>query len=1220
MEFEIKNVKCVTKKAGVSLVTVLLFMLVATIAATATYKWITSEGRSSATRMMEREAYQSSIAGIENARAWMTFHANETGALIRQYIYDLSTEGTDPANVNPKTTRTPINLDKHIRSFAQENSQNHHVWLVGVNTTPPTYKVKILSEGLSRDGRARHTEVAIFNVNGLYQVEKPKKTVAVESDLKFDYAYFGGSYLGAGNVTLSSAVVNGDWHGNPQTVTGNFVVTGNATLSGNSVTLGPLSCIGGNFYPQNNGATGKDFYIGGNAVGNITTTDEGNVYFDGDYANAEGGSVDFTGSVTLNGRLVPYPTLNFKIHGNLCTTNDGIVVSKAGSDANDKPFVVDGNVWMPGIQNVAYGNAVVTKQGCVCDISSPAWSDPPSIVQQNVSCDGEEKSYWNDGTYGNDSYKTIPTGCASIEKTIEMGDNHDFYQKILLGGAGKDVYIRSARKSADYSALAKNYSEEGKRNCSLDSRFKVIASNNWERDNNKGPFYKKMNVEGPYVCGTLYPPSTDGVHEYMTEGAGDNVVNHWTYYTDTWQSWTTATDAEVFPSHGSSSDKYYIFDNSVTQTNFVKFEQRTLNDWREIKSGATQQSDGKYHIPMWQSDNDKFDLYFNNSYPKVGAYKTGNQYFYDVTTDENNYYNYSNSKITGSPYCMNSSGDESKYRPSCGVTPWFKSNGKVYTKKDTWPIKPDFKCAEDVKENCKKIWGTKQASKKCGADYFVPDQIVTGFSKFKSFAQNECAKDIKYYGGETNDDKGKFVTDLNTCWRTLHNDPDKQKTALYNDFLVVEVCVHDQQKDACGGTRDVNPTGKLKGNFIIIINGGDKLGTNFMDIEDDDTHVFYYLKDGIGKIADATRRNTFIYSEGEIADGLQFNLTGTIYTAASTCAGLGSLQSSSITSDPTLNNLLANAGIICNNDGSACGGNMSSGTGSGTGATTTTYGTAGKDSYFISMAPQLGVTLESQYETSEAVPTVSSEDDELKKSFIVLPRIIYLTRDADGKLSDYYNIVPLNGANVTKNSATVSCSPSLNLPPSNLVTGDSKLDDGLYTCNATATGYSKVPFYVWVQGTQSSSPPVNFLEPAKTLDPGEPYEVKINLPPHATGISVKVNVSGNTEWITSSASTSAPEGSTYTFEFGADATGHSTPTIFTVTPPANTTNGVLVFSLLTPEPGAGYYLGNPWSTSLNIATTTTLTNTFDVTSTDIGTWCTAHASVCPGADVRSSWP
>ena len=44
-------------KSGVSLVTVLLFMLVATIAATATYKWLTSEGRSSASRMRQNELF-----------------------------------------------------------------------------------------------------------------------------------------------------------------------------------------------------------------------------------------------------------------------------------------------------------------------------------------------------------------------------------------------------------------------------------------------------------------------------------------------------------------------------------------------------------------------------------------------------------------------------------------------------------------------------------------------------------------------------------------------------------------------------------------------------------------------------------------------------------------------------------------------------------------------------------------------------------------------------------------------------------------------------------------------------------------------------------------------------------------------------------------------------------------------------------------------------------
>ena len=85
MKCTMRNLKCEMRKSGVSLITVLLFMLVATIAATATYKWITSEGRSSAARMMEREAYQSAVAGIESARSWMTYHANETGALIKQY-------------------------------------------------------------------------------------------------------------------------------------------------------------------------------------------------------------------------------------------------------------------------------------------------------------------------------------------------------------------------------------------------------------------------------------------------------------------------------------------------------------------------------------------------------------------------------------------------------------------------------------------------------------------------------------------------------------------------------------------------------------------------------------------------------------------------------------------------------------------------------------------------------------------------------------------------------------------------------------------------------------------------------------------------------------------------------------------------------------------------------------------------------------------------------
>lgn len=73
-------------KKGVSLVAVLLFMMIATIAATATYKWLSSSGLSSASRLYKNEAQQAAYAGIASARAWMTYHGNETGAAIRQYL------------------------------------------------------------------------------------------------------------------------------------------------------------------------------------------------------------------------------------------------------------------------------------------------------------------------------------------------------------------------------------------------------------------------------------------------------------------------------------------------------------------------------------------------------------------------------------------------------------------------------------------------------------------------------------------------------------------------------------------------------------------------------------------------------------------------------------------------------------------------------------------------------------------------------------------------------------------------------------------------------------------------------------------------------------------------------------------------------------------------------------------------------------------------------
>ena len=106
-------------KKGVSLITVLLFMLVATIAATATFKWLTSENRSSASRMEIQESRQSALAGIQATRAWMTNNANDVGALVRQYVLG---------------GKQPILLNNRVVAH-MNNRQDFNVWLTGISET-----------------------------------------------------------------------------------------------------------------------------------------------------------------------------------------------------------------------------------------------------------------------------------------------------------------------------------------------------------------------------------------------------------------------------------------------------------------------------------------------------------------------------------------------------------------------------------------------------------------------------------------------------------------------------------------------------------------------------------------------------------------------------------------------------------------------------------------------------------------------------------------------------------------------------------------------------------------------------------------------------------------------------------------------------------------------------------------------------------------------------
>ncbi|MBR2210905.1 MAG: hypothetical protein IJ896_05465 [Fibrobacter sp.] len=297
------------KKAGVSLVTVLLFMLVATIAATATYKWITSEGHSSASRMLEREAYQSSVAGVESAISWMTYHANDVGALIHQY----KTNGN-----------SAVSLDNRLAPLVRAG-QNFHVWLTGVSTEKSTYKLKLVSEGIARDGGASHREVAIVNVDGLYRVKIPSTSTTIN----FNKAFQGDLGNLTNSPTFQSAIVNGNFSGNQPTVTEHMIVTGNVTLAGPA---GGAS-----------GLAGADLYVRGNVSfnGNNSIGSGNNVAYVGGTFSCSGGQ----GSIYIGGDLY--------VHGNI---------------ANDCGIYTEGNLTANGQLDRNGNKEAVDKDGVTCTV------------------------------------------------------------------------------------------------------------------------------------------------------------------------------------------------------------------------------------------------------------------------------------------------------------------------------------------------------------------------------------------------------------------------------------------------------------------------------------------------------------------------------------------------------------------------------------------------------------------------------------------------------------------------------------------------------------------------------------------------------------------------------------------------------------------------------------------------------------------------------------
>lgn len=280
--------------------------------------------------------------------------------------------------------------------------------------------------------------------------------------------------------------------------------------------------------------------------------------------------------------------------------------------------------------------------------------------------------------------------------------------------------------------------------------------------------------------------------------------------------------------------------------------------------------------------------------------------------------------------------------------------------------------------------------------------------------------------------------------------------------------------------------------------------------------------------------------------------------------------------------------------------------------TSTSTTTGGKDDYFISTAPQLGITLESQYENNENIPTANSET-ELNPSFIVLPRVIYLPSDPYGELPDYYNVLPLNGSSLKKEQVSVSCS---GIPSSGKLYNDgTPLNKGKFKCEASAANHDKVPFWVVVGDDQRSTPAINFVEPSHEMPATGSHDVLVNVPAHDQPITLNVACpSYPANWNYSLNSGTNDGNGKCTFNLPANNSS-SQVTLFTVTT-NSAASGTLVFNLLS---GEGYNLTSPYSAELHVSSNATL-NRIEATLDDIKTYCTNYPENCPAEDLLNEWP
>ncbi|MCQ2284779.1 MAG: hypothetical protein MJZ57_07755 [Bacteroidales bacterium] len=450
---------------------------------------------------------------------------------------------------------------------------------------------------------------------------------------------------------------------------------------------------------------------------------------------------------------------------------------------------------------------------------------------------------------------------------------------------------------------------------------------------------------------------------------------------------------------------------------------------------------------------------------------------------------------------------------------------------------------------------------------------------------------------------------VNSCYNIA-----KSKKQLYNDeWLIVETANIDMMSSMSAAIT----------NKVIWIHDPGSHFVYSLPPTSGDGQVFLYLPNGVSQknmaISSGKNYNYFIYSEGDVADfQMGTQLSGTIFMA--NCSRMNTNTSnaklSASTDGTTIINDVASAAIICNNDGTNSCSAASSSTGEGGEESTTMEISWGAvDSYHIANAPQLSVSLESQYKANETAPA-TTESTDIEVDFIVVPRVIHMARDPYGELSDYYSVLPLNGLNFNRSNGTVSCSGSI--PTSGALynrkaSNPTPLTDTYYTCSYTYNSKT-VPFYVVVEGENGNAPTIAFKESSAGMGATDNHDVTVLVPPHEGTIALNFTKPADMDkWNFASASNVACSENKCTLNLDASSAPTTEVNLFSVTT-SGASNGTAMFQLLS---GEGYVIGTPSTMVLSVSSNVTVSR-INVSESDRDAFCTSNPTLCP--QNKSAWP